>query len=816
MNEFGAGFTIWADDQASQTIGKVNKNFGEFVQAAQRAAGVLGAAMVGAGVGIARGLEQAMTSAAQLQTAVAEVSTLISEEAFPEADIRAAAQRASLLYGTEAQDNARALYQIISAGITDAAAAQKTMDAANRLAVGGLTSTSIAADGLTNVLLSYRDKQLDVNDVNDAFFTAIRVGKTTAEELASSVGKVASGANVLGVSMDELLGSIAAVTQGGIQTSEAVSGLKAAFSLLNKPQDVAIAEAKRLGVEYSAAAVRAQGWEKWLTGVTSAAGFNADSMTKLFGSIEAYNTMVALASNGGKTFADIMDQMRDRTGAADAAVSKMSATMEHHRKVLDQTMKFIDVLFGRTANDMLEPFVGLISKLAGAFAQLADAIPPEARKAIIAVVGGIAGLLTGVGGIGVLVGGLSLLGISLTTVAAALGIIVGIMIPLSILFAGFGIAMVAAFRAITKHVGAAGDTWQDTVRKIKLGWQGLTDLIGSGKLSQGVQNELGKAENRGVGAFLARAEGWIQRIKAFWSGLTAGFDRGLAKLGPALDKLFEKIGLIGATLGGEATDGLASATAAGERAGAILAQLGEYGIAAMTALVDLGQRLATKLGDVSSQDIADGIYSFVAAFRTLAAVIGPVISHMAWWSENVLGPMAGKVTLVADTFFRVRDAIAEVIKALKGLAGGVPETLGRFFDVLSGNRTPGVKQTLGEIWGGIMEPVKAPWQQLGEAVTTGATGIGGNYADFYAPKGGMLRGAATGAGNALRAFSDATGENAGLTAEQVKAIVQSQPAPRVNATITVSEVGRGMALVTESDQSRGYEEGFTPAPQGAF
>jgi hypothetical protein len=60
-------------------------------------------------------------------------------------------------------------------------------------------------------------------------------------------------------------------------------------------------------------------------------------MTKLFGSIEAYNTMVALTSDGNRVFTGTMDAMRDRAGATDAAVAKMSATMEHQRKVLTQS-----------------------------------------------------------------------------------------------------------------------------------------------------------------------------------------------------------------------------------------------------------------------------------------------------------------------------------------------------------------------------------------------------------------------------------------------------------------------------------------------
>jgi TP901 family phage tail tape measure protein len=824
MNQFGAGFTLWADDQASPTLDNVSDRFEKFAGAAQRAAAVIGGGMVAAGVAIGRGLANAMDQAAGLETAVAEVSTLISEDAFPTEQIRAAAQRAAMLYGTEAQANAKALYQIISAGITDAAAAQKTMDASNRLAVGGLTDTRIAADGLTNVLLSYRDKQLDVNDVNDAFFTAIRLGKTTAEELAGSIGRVASGANVLGVSMDELLGTIATVTQAGIQTSEAVSGLKAAFALLNKPQAEATKEAKRLGVEYSAAAVRAQGWQAWLDKITSSAGFNADSMIKLFGSIEAYNTMVALTANKGQVFNDMMGEMANRAGATDAAVAKMSATMEHQRKVLEQSNKVILDAFGGAGNQLLAPFVGLIGKLAGAFAALADAIPPEARQAIVAVVGGIAGLLTGVGGLVLLIGGMSLLGVSLVTVAVAFGAIIAVMAPLSILTAGFGIAIFAAFRAITKHVGAAGDTWQDTMRKIKLGWTGLVDLIKQGKISQAVADELGKAENQGVGRFLERAAWWLERVKAFWDGLVKGFDAGLARLGPAVQGLLAKLGSLSTMLGGRVTDGLDSAREKGFTAGAALAELGAIGIDALGGLVDLAGKFATRMGNVTSDDVVNGVTRMADAFKVLyntLSLIGYILDAVKRAFVGIALVAMSVGSALYETFAMIFKPIIALVRAGEAgmalLLNNRPEASGQWEKAKSGITSGWGFPTTGNIL------KKAANEFAGESVFSTTDLLDGGMDErpartqFYAPplavpdmESSYLRnsvfGSTAGRGEDLARY------NANI--EKMTALLAKLDGKPLSATVSVTELARGDALVKERAESRGYEGGAVP--QGAF
>lgn len=824
MNTFGAGFTLWADDQASDTISTVGKRFEGFAQAAQRAAALIGGGMTAAGVAIGRGLANAMNQAATLETAVTEVSTLISEEAFPIAEIRASAQRASMIYGTDAQANAKALYQIISAGLTDVAQAQKTMDAANRLAVGGLTDTRIAADGLTNVLLSYRDKQLDVNDVNDAFFTAIKLGKTTAEELAGSIGRVASGANVLGVSMDELLGTIATVTQAGIQTSEAVSGLKAAFALLNKPQAEATKEAKRLGVEFSAAAVRTQGWQAWLDKITSSAGFNADSMSKLFGSIEAYNTMVALTANNGQVFNDMMGEMALRTGATDAAVAKMSTTMEHHRKILDQSNKALLEVFGGAGNQLIAPFVGVLGKLAGAFAALADALPPEARKAIVAVVGGLAGLLTGVGSLGLLIGGMSLLGVSLVTVAAAFAAIIAVMAPLSILTAGFGVAIFAAFRAITKHVGAAGDTWQDTMRKIKLGWTGLVDLIKQGKISQAVSDELGKAENQGVGKFLERAAWWLERVRAFWDGLVQGFDAGLARLGPAVQGLLDKLGSLSTMLGGRVTDGLDSAREKGFTAGAALAELGAIGIEALGSLVDLAGKFAARMSDVTADDVVNGVKRMADAFNILyetLSLIGYILDVVKRAFVGIALVAMSVGSALYETFAMIFKPIIALVRAVQaGLAlllNNKPRASGLWEQAKSG-----ITSGWGfPVTGNLLK--SAANQFAGESVfsTTGLLDASFDEApkrtQFYAPplavpdmESSSLRnsvfGSTAGRGEDLARY------NANI--EKMTALLAKLDGKPLSATVSVTELARGDALVKERADSRGYEGGAVP--QGAF
>lgn len=264
---------------------------------------------------------------ATLQTSMAEVSTLLSDTSGLDA-LTGAVERMSAAFGKAAPDQAKALYQVISAGARDSAEALETLDAANRLAIGGVTSVEIAADGLTSVLNAYGAAVGSAADVSDALFVAMRAGKTTVGELSGAIGKVAPLAAQAGVSLEEVLSATAALTKGGQDTSEAMRGLRQIIASVVKPSSEAEAMAAKLGVQFNAAALEAQGLSGFLQNLTTATGGSTEQMAQLFGGVEALVPVLALTGEGAGAFADTLDQMGDRAGATEEAFSRMADTLD--------------------------------------------------------------------------------------------------------------------------------------------------------------------------------------------------------------------------------------------------------------------------------------------------------------------------------------------------------------------------------------------------------------------------------------------------------------------------------------------------------
>ena len=82
----------------------------------------------------------------EYEKATMEVATIADKASFPMAKIRDITLELGATYGSDVTENAKSLYQTISAGVTNAADAQKLLSVSSELAIGGLTTTTVAVD----------------------------------------------------------------------------------------------------------------------------------------------------------------------------------------------------------------------------------------------------------------------------------------------------------------------------------------------------------------------------------------------------------------------------------------------------------------------------------------------------------------------------------------------------------------------------------------------------------------------------------------------------------------------------------------------
>lgn len=218
-----------------------------------------------------------------------------------------------------------ALYETISSGV-------KTGDAMNFLgnatktAVGGFTDANTAVDGLTTVLNAYGMQASDATKISNQMIVAQNLGKTTFGEMAKSIGQVADTTSNCNIKTQDLFSSLAVETAHGIDTSEAIGGLRESLSNIIKPTDEATKMASRLGLEFNAAHLKSVGWAQFLKEIQEKTHGNTEEMGQLFGSVQGLNTMITLTSNSGmQLFNESLQQMNSNTDYVGQAFDKVQS-----------------------------------------------------------------------------------------------------------------------------------------------------------------------------------------------------------------------------------------------------------------------------------------------------------------------------------------------------------------------------------------------------------------------------------------------------------------------------------------------------------
>lgn len=312
-------------------------------------------------VGVGKFFLDATRAAGTFETKMAEVSTLVDTAVFDLNRLEDAILSQSRAFGQSPVQQAAAAYQIISAGAGTATEAISLLDASNRLAIGGVTDVATAADGLTSVLNAYGMEASNASDVSDVLFVGMRAGKTTIGELAGSLGNVAPLAAQAGVSFDELVASIAALTKGGIATRQAVTGVRAILAAVTKPTQEASDMAKRLGIDFNAAALQSKGFAGFMDEVVRATGGSSDAMAQLFGGVEALVPALALAGQAGVDMNKILDDMKERGGATQEAFDKMTNTFEFQGNRLRQSLISVMIQLGSVITSVLTPAIKFLA-----------------------------------------------------------------------------------------------------------------------------------------------------------------------------------------------------------------------------------------------------------------------------------------------------------------------------------------------------------------------------------------------------------------------------------------------------------------------
>ena len=485
-----------------QTFGSIGKQqveavtqsmaqMGEKVQAAGKKVTAVGDTMTAAvSAPIAAAGAGALKAAMGYEDALAKLSTIADTTEVPMEELSNQILELSKTSGISAETIAGNVYDAISAG-------QKTADAVNfvsnatQLARAGFTSTDAALDILTTSLNAYGLAAEDVSRVSDVLINTQNLGKTTVDQLASSMGKVIPTAKANGVEIETLAGAYAVMTANGIATAETTTYFNSMLNELGKNGSSAanaLAEAtadiKEGGLTMKEAMEMGWSLSDVLNALDKQAAENGTTISNMFGSAEAGKAAAVLLDNSAK-LDDAIAAMGDSAGATESAYAKLNTTSFEVDKTINE-LKIVLIEIGNVLKSELAPVfekvVKKIKELTSAFSNMSAAEKEQVVKiaGIVAAIGPLLAvggrLITGIGTVMTMA---PQIGTALSALTGPVGIVIAAVAALAAAFAALWTSDEGFREGVTGIFTDIQGAIQPLIDALGALWGAFQELLGS-------------------------------------------------------------------------------------------------------------------------------------------------------------------------------------------------------------------------------------------------------------------------------------------------------------------------------------------------
>ena len=271
--------------------------------------------------------------------------------------------------GLPIEDVNKALFDTISAmGVSE-----KSFDTYNQalvLAKGGNTDLSTAVSGLTAIMNAWGQANTDATSAANAMFTAQKYGVTTVGELAGSIGQIAPTARAAGVSMEETLATMAALTKGGMATADATTALRATMTAFIKPSKEASEVLQKYGIASDLVQLRQQGLATTLSKLIKLQKQHPAEIAKAIPNIRALNGVLSMneerMQDVEKILTSVQADLKNGTGLQEAFERMDSGDAATWAKVMGE-INIAMIELGKLVSPILIP-------LAKGFTQIIQAL----------------------------------------------------------------------------------------------------------------------------------------------------------------------------------------------------------------------------------------------------------------------------------------------------------------------------------------------------------------------------------------------------------------------------------------------------------
>ena len=368
-------------DKMQKKIQKVSESFDKIGKAASIAGGVLTA------ISVAN-----LKMAADFETNMASVSTLIDTNVENLSAIKKEVLEIAKRTPVALDGLTTSLYDIRSAGI--AAENQFTvLEKSAQLGIAGLGSTSEAVDLVTSSLNAFQLQGEEAEKVYDTIFKTVKFGKTTISGIAQGFGAVAGTISAANIKLDDYMAAVAALTTTGQPAAQAHHQLKAAIAGMTRENEDAIEVFKKLNVHNFKELIQKSGsMVNAFKAVTEQVKGNDAAILKIFGSTEAFNSVLGLTTKQNQTYIDTLYAMRNTPSLVDEGYLKKLDTVNAQMQRFKNFLQKIAIDMGTALVPTFRRFLDIVEKIMNFIDKIPDGIKNKIAVALLGVGVGLSAL----------------------------------------------------------------------------------------------------------------------------------------------------------------------------------------------------------------------------------------------------------------------------------------------------------------------------------------------------------------------------------------------------------------------------------------
>ena len=221
-----------------------------------------------------------------------------------------------------------ASYDVASAGFGETAQLTDVLKASQLGATGGFSELATVADATTSVLNAYGLESDKASKLVDGFIQTQNDGKIVVDQYAQQIGRLAPVAAGAGVGIDELNAAISTVTATGVPVESTFAGLRQVIAAIQKPTSEASKAAEKLGIDFSATALKTKGLGGVLEELVAKGGASEETLAQFFGSVEARTAILPLLNDQLVSFNQNLDNQAKAQGTAAKAAFEAQNTIQ--------------------------------------------------------------------------------------------------------------------------------------------------------------------------------------------------------------------------------------------------------------------------------------------------------------------------------------------------------------------------------------------------------------------------------------------------------------------------------------------------------